>query len=116
MTIQYDRAMIDLVREIRKHLTGDDKLGVKLANPELLSELFDRYHQANSSVVLKTLIHELFRRAGDGWAEKLTKKKPEKRYISKQYRGSAQLVEAPTQKEPKSQSTPRIYRGQVIKA
>ena len=115
MAVQYDRAMITLIREIRNHLKGDDKLGVKLANPELLTEIADIYQRPDLGVILKALIHELFNHAGDEWREQLQKNQIEKRYVTKSYRGVQQLIEAPKATGQKKESTrQRIYRGQVV--
>lgn len=118
MAVQYDRAMITLIREIRNQLKGDDKLGIKLANPDLLSEIYHIYHRPNLSVVLKALIQELFNRTGDEWQEPPNKDNHEKRYITKPYRGVQQLVEVPKETnkplESNKKSSQRIYRGQIV--
>lgn len=43
LTVKYDRAMIALLREIRRHVASEVKPSIKLANPDLLYELRDIY-------------------------------------------------------------------------
>ncbi|WP_439134871.1 hypothetical protein [Pseudomaricurvus sp.] len=121
--MNFNKQMIDLVREIRRRVPSDDKPGIKLANPDLLHELIPIF-QFSTDTVTKTLIKELFSVAGDGWPERLVEKsfdvdedeydneEPKKRYITKTYRGQTELVEVNVSEEkPQIQ---RIYRGQLV--
>ena len=114
--MNFNKSMIDLVREIRRKVPADDKPGIKLANPELLSDLIPLYH-ASSNTVLKVLIKELFSMAGDPWPEALAEQEaPKQRFITKVYRGQREVIAADDRgDEARAQSKPkRIYRGQVV--
>ena len=117
MTIHYDRAMIDLVREIRKRVPSDAKPGVKLANPELFDELLI-IHTNSKDVILNTLIKELFERTGKEWSGRLEKaQQASPTYQAKVYRGQIQLEEKPKvteSSENSKESRKRIYRGRVV--
>ncbi len=121
--MNFSKQMIDLVREIRRRVASQDKPGIKLANPELLTELVPIYHRSTDTVT-NTLIKELFHLAGDDWPQRLLIRdseaerqpqatSPEKVYVTKVYRGQTQLIEVerPTRETAKPQ---RIYRGQVV--
>ncbi|MGI9277403.1 MAG: hypothetical protein ACR2PT_21470 [Endozoicomonas sp.] len=115
--MNFNKPMIDLVREIRRKVPADDKPGIKLANPDLLSDLIPLYH-ASSNTVLKVLIRELFNMAGDPWPETLAEREaPKQRFITKVYRGQREVVAADTggDEAPKKSRPKRIYRGQVVK-
>ena len=133
MAINFDRAMIELVREIRRRVPSDIKPGIKLANPDILNELTDVYF-STQDVILKTLIKELFERAGEPWPTRLLKEEATPQYQAKVYRGNTQLTETPrseakpsdtkennsanpeeaTSQKPNKRT--RIYRGRVIPA
>ncbi len=128
--VNFNKAMIDLVREIRRRAPADAKPGIKLANPELLTEMIPWYRSTNDSVA-KALLKELYTLAGDDWLEQLqeeskpavaatpahggTIEKDGKRYITKVYRGQTQLVEVPMP-PAETAATQKIYRGQVVRA
>ena len=118
--MNFNKPMIDLVREIRRRAPSDFKPGIKLANPELLSELIPWFHSTKDAVV-KALVKELFSLAGDEWIEKLDQPPStpegdsEEKYITKVYRGQTQLVEVPAEKSSAEAATERIYRGQVVR-
>jgi hypothetical protein len=108
--------MIDLVYEIRRRVDSTMKPSVKMANPELLSELAN-YHLSARDTVCKTLIKELLFLAGGSWAQLLNSPqgeapKPAKQLV-KVYRGQTQLIDAPTivSAPPKPQ---RMYRGHPV--
>ena len=123
MAVNFDRAMIELVREIRRRAPANDKPGIKLANPEILEELAVLYHKSKD-IVFKTLIKELFERAGNDSLENFTAETESKKFQSQIYRGQAKLVESKdTSSEPAAEADSeekakkrktRIYRGQVI--
>ncbi|MYM64559.1 hypothetical protein [Pseudomaricurvus sp. HS19] len=127
--VNFNKAMIDLVREIRRRAPADAKPGIKLANPDLLTEMIPWYRSSNDSVA-KALLKELYTLAGDDWLEQLQESKPAaeaapaaggtiekdgKRYVTKVYRGQTQLVEVPMP-PAESAATQKIYRGQVVRA
>lgn len=114
--MNFDKSMIDLVREIRRRAPADDKPGIKLANPDLLHELLELHHHC-ADIITKTLIKELFAMAGDPWPQLLESPTPHEdpdiRYITKVYRGQTQLVPAKdNDNQPKKPQ--RIYRGQIV--
>jgi len=115
--MNYTKPMIDLVQEIRRRVPSEHKADVKLANPDLLSELIPIYQQSTDAV-LQALLKDLFNKAGEGWREKLdVGNVPDERYITKIYRGQVQLIPASTQvtEEADKKSKPKkVYRGQVI--
>jgi hypothetical protein len=100
--MNYSKAMIDLITESRRRASSEDKPNIKLANPDVLSELNTIYHKSNDTV-LKAIIKETFHLAGGRWPDRLveslveemaeenTVKKP--RFITKVYRGQTQLIE-----------------------
>lgn len=119
--------MIDLVRELRKRAPSDAKPGLKLANPEMMSDVIDWYNQSND-VVVKALVKELCLHAGAEWLERLSQgvssdsaqgeltHTREKRFITRTYRGQTSLIEAPSQQESRQKQTvQRVYRGCAIK-
>ncbi len=116
--MNYSKAMIDLISEARRRASSDDKPSIKLANPDVLSELNIIYHKSTDTI-LKAIIKETFHLAGDNWPDKLIEPAEEDietnkpRYITKVYRGQTQLVEV-AQPEATSHKSKRIYRGQVV--
>jgi hypothetical protein len=112
--MNFNKPMIDLVREIRRRAPSDSKPGIKLANPELLHDLLPIYKNCNDTVT-KTLIKELYEMAGDPWPQALdTTEVPEERFITKVYRGQTQLIPV-SEASPKPVTKPqRIYRGQPV--
>ena len=118
--MNYSKAMIDLISEARRRASSEDKPSIKLANPDVLTELNKIYH-SSSDTVLKAIIKETFHLAGDSWPDKLLEKEEEEdlakgpRFITKVYRGQTQLIEvAPEDSLASKPKTARIYRGQVI--
>jgi len=120
--MNYNKAMIDLISEARRRAPSEDKPSIKLANPDVLSELNKIYHNS-SDTVLKAIIKETFNLAGEGWPDKLREAVEEAkkvvdvegpRYITKVYRGQTQLIEVPSVAELSAPKSKRIYRGQVV--
>lgn len=118
--MNYTKAMIDLISEARRRAPSDDKPSIKLANPEVLSELNKIYHNSTDTI-LKAIIKEAFYLAGAGWPEKLLDEvkddNPTKapRFITKVYRGQTQLTEAEPEGVMKNKAkTERIYRGRIV--
>lgn len=68
--MEYSKAMIDIVREIRKRVDKDLEPTIKLANQQLLNDLVPVYEQSKDTV-LRIIIKELFLLAGDEWPEKI---------------------------------------------
>ena len=116
----FDKTMIDLVREIRRQVCNDDRDSIKFSNPELLSALMPIY-RATPKPTVKALIKKLFLLAGENWAEPLDDNKSSTQsYLV--YRGQRlnkkkisasdddkQQTQTATSDKPK-----RIYRGQVV--
>lgn len=117
--MNYSKAMIDLISEARRRAASEDKPSIKLANPDVLSELNKIYHKSRDTV-LKAVIKETFHLAGEGWPEKLLEETEEveainaTRFVTKVYRGQTQLVEVAPAKMINEKKTQRIYRGQVV--
>lgn len=117
MSVVFDRAMIELVREIRRRVPSHVKPDIKLANPYLLSCLQVQYC-ASADVVLKTLIQGLFERAGSGWLDRLSGHAlgDGQAQVARVYRGQVSHSEPAAGPndvtcKPKAQ---RIYRGQPV--
>lgn len=119
MSVVFDRAMIELVREIRRRVPSHIKPDIKLANPYLLSCLQVQYG-ASSDVVLKTLIQGLFERAGGGWQARLTGpvEVENPAQVARVYRGQVSHTErvpsGPLDDVPCKPKAQRIYRGQPV--
>ena len=119
--MNYSKAMIDLISEARRRASSEDKPSIKLANPDVLTELNKIYHKSNDTV-LKAVIKETFNLAGEGWPEKLVESVAEDdeptqgpRYITKVYRGQTQLVEvAAGEGRHERSKTERVYRGRIV--
>lgn len=114
--MQYTKPMIELVYEIRKIVPSDMKPGVKLANPDLFSELIDHYY-SGAKTVTKALIKELLTLAGENWLHALNEQqKVVEKHHTKMYRGIVSLEEKTPDKKSDDASfqKKRIYRGQVI--
>lgn len=119
--MNYSKAMIDLISEARRRASSEDKPSIKLANPDVLTELNKIYH-GSTDTVLKAIIKETFHLAGEGWPNKLVEQVEEEskvadgpRFITKVYRGQTQLIEvAPEGYDDKKTKTERIYRGRAI--
>jgi len=112
--MNFNKAMIDLVKEIRRRSSSEAKPGIKLANPELLSELLEQYH-GSKDVVTKALIKELFSLAGDPWPDALKEQQqPDKEYSTMIYRGQVRYVETKKEPGPDSKTTQLMYRGRPV--
>mgnify|MGYP005995699721 FL=1 len=112
----YNRAMIELVYEIRRRIESEHKPNIKLANPDLLMMLVI-YYQHCDDTILKALIKELMMYAGERWVQRLhdvlDAELPEHKVNV--YRGSVSFEEtssSPTSNKPKPEL---IYRGRVVK-
>ncbi len=64
--MQYSKAMIDLVFQIRKTAPAPVKARIKLTNPELPATLIDIYKVVDDQP-LKILIYEFLNQAGPEW-------------------------------------------------
>lgn len=117
LTVKYDRAMIALLREIRRHVASDVKPSIKLANPNLLYELRDIYRAADD-VVVNALIKEMYFKAGPEWMTQLEEAIIEEKNLTlKVYRGSREVAEraerAPEQGS-ETKKKPKMYRGHPV--
>lgn len=121
--MQYTKAMIDLLKEVRRRAPAEDKPSIKLANPDVMTEV-QRLYVKSKDAVLRAIVKELFDLAGAPWDQALKTPAPPPEqdngnkdgYIIKSYRGVTQLLE---RAEQSHQSSPehakkRVYRGQVI--
>ncbi len=114
LTVKYDRAMIDLVREIRRHVHSDLKPSIKLANPDLLYELRDIYRSGNN-VIINALIKEMYFKAGPEWMAQLEQEVIEqKEFTVKVYRGHRQLAETAPEQSTSGEKKPKMYRGHPV--
>ncbi|MDO3383380.1 hypothetical protein [Gilvimarinus algae] len=116
--MQYSKPMIDLVLELRRRVPSTLKPGIKLANPDVLAELADHYHDG-ANTVTRALIKELMQLAGEPWVARLDSPEPAPSPKSqvKVYRGQVSLKEVPPAKssdDEHSSRPARIYRGQVV--
>lgn len=116
--MHYSKPMIDIVMEVRRRLPSELKPSVKLANPELLTELA-RYYPVSRDTVTRALIKELMQLAGESWPEQLNNPAtPSPKTQTKVYRGQVSLEErSDTSKasaEPEAKRPVRVYRGQVV--
>lgn len=119
--MNYSKAMIDLISEARRRAPSDDKPSIKLANPDVLYELNNIFHNSKDTI-LKAIIKEAFHLAGGEWPKKLLPQESidnaesnSPRFITKVYRGQTQLIEVNNNKAPDSPNeNKRIYRGQVV--
>ncbi len=113
--MQFTKAMIDLAKEIRRHAPSELKPSIKMANPELFSELTKFYHQTKDAV-LRALIKEICELAGDPWPQRLQDNNSDQAMTVKVYRGQARFVPKETSEKapPKKKESVRIYRGQIV--
>jgi hypothetical protein len=115
--MNFNKAMIDLVKEIRRRAPSDVKPGIKLANPELFDDLIKLYKK-EGDVVSNALIKELFELAGGPWTSRLlNNEQSNERIVTQVYRGLIQHVETNDSvliKRDPQKSKQKIYRGQVV--
>lgn len=112
--VNYDKPMIDLVQEIRRRVPSENKPSIKLANPDLLSELVILYQKTTDNV-MKALTRELMKMAGKEWETRLTTNSAAKgKYITHTYRGQTQLLEKPPTTPTVPREKKRFYRGQEV--
>ncbi len=122
MNTPYNKAMIELVYEIRRRIDSELKPDIKFANPNLLRDL-SNYYQLCQDTILKALIKELMMYAGKAWEESLSQESPiaKQQHVVKSYRGviSVEAVAAKdpieTSPLPKPTKPELIYRGQVVR-
>lgn len=116
--MQYSKPMIELVFAIRRFVSSDLKPSIKLANPDLFSEL-QRVYNTVSDAVIRALIKELFHLAGSPWPNRLEQNNEATPQSLRVYRGGIQLIDKPvtaTKETPEAaiKRKTRIYRGQVV--
>lgn len=118
--MQYTKAMIDLLKEVRRRAPAEEKPAIKLANPEVMNEV-QRLYFKSKDAVLKAIVKELFDLAGSPWDQALripaqAEESVREGYILKSYRGVTQLLERAEQAHQASpeHSKKKVYRGQVI--
>lgn len=121
-----NKVMIDLISEIRRRAPSEVKPAIKLANPDVLQEIFEVYKDSKDNI-LKALIRETFLEAGEPWISKAHRidhpeeyeeeKEETVHYITKVYRGQRQLIEVENEEHTDLdfiKSPNLIYRGQKI--
>lgn len=114
LTVKYDRAMIALLREIRRHVASEVKPSIKLANPDLLYELRDIYRSGDDAVV-NALIKEMYFKAGPEWVDQLEKAIIDEQDLTlKVYRGSRELAKVAPEQGSKSKKKSKMYRGHPV--
>lgn len=108
--------MIALIREIKQHVSPEQKPDIKLTNPSLLSELREIYLSADN-VVLNALIKEVYVKAGPEWQLEPEESLHKETTVSKKmYRGHAVIDENPS-KNTAATNKPkkvRMYRGHPV--
>ena len=114
------KAMIDLIREIRRRSPNDVKTSIKFANPDVIDELIVLYHESNDPIFI-ALVKELCVVAGPPWSlslngEQETSTEHPQKFKTKVYRGQTTLEpinnESVEEKEP--DKPVRMYRGHPI--
>lgn len=110
--MQYNKAMIDLVFQIRRAAPEDIRSQIKLSDPNLLTALPDAYPNFADSQ-LRNMVLQLLKLAGPSWEAEIQKR--ERPESGRMYRGQAteliqQKLPRPTTSRPKT----IIYRGRVI--
>lgn len=102
--MNYTRAMIDLVKEIRRRAPSEIKPSIKLANPDLLTEL-TLILDNSSDIIVVSLIKEFINLADDSWSMSASAKK----------HPSLMPSERAEREKPSAKfSSQRIYRGQLV--
>ncbi len=109
MSLTFDQPMQDLAREIKKSIPIDYQLKSKQNDASLLLELVEVY-ESSESVVLNTLITELFSRAGKQWARLLGNIKKD----SPIENISEELINDVNEPSSQSISNKQMYRGQTV--
>ena len=118
--MQFSKPMIELVFEIRRFVSPELKPAIKLANPDLFSEL-QRYYHGRANAVTKALIKELFYLAGNPWPARLAHDQENPPQSVRVYRGQVQVHDKPTpaskaEEQATQKRKTRIYRRQVVTA
>tara|TARA_R110002050_G_scaffold57423_5_gene129403 strand:+ start:334647 stop:334991 length:345 start_codon:yes stop_codon:yes gene_type:complete len=112
--VKYDRAMIDLLREIRRHVDSELKAELKLASPDLLYKLRDIYRSSDNAVI-NALIKELYFKAGPQWMVQLEEASVEQQQPSQKiYRGQPQFVEIAPEQGSGHVKKSKMYRGHPV--
>ena len=115
--MQFTKPMIELVYEIRRRVSAQDKPAVKLANPELLPTLAGMARASSCDTITTALIKELMTLAGGDWPLQLaTNAAPVERQNVRAYRGQVSHQEAQSDVVPAPARPQRIYRGRVVGA
>lgn len=109
MSLIFDQSMQDLAREIKKSIAIDYQLKSKQNDAGLLLELVEVYENSQS-VVLDTLITELFSRAGKQWARLLGSIKKDNPIETV----SEELINEVNESRPQNSGKKQIYRGQTV--
>lgn len=103
--MRFNKHMIDLLREIRRRVPSHQKPAIKLANPELISELYDAFEQSRDSIC-KVLIREFIEQ---------NRSLDEPLYDINANR-KVGITKLPQAEKNKDNRPKRVYRGQIIEA
>lgn len=103
--MRFNKHMIDLLREIRRRVPSHQKPAIKLANPELISELYDAFEQSRDSIC-KVLIREFIE-------QNRSLDEPLYDINASKKMGIAKI---PQDEKNKDERPKRVYRGQIIEA
>ncbi|MBB6521939.1 hypothetical protein [Pseudoteredinibacter isoporae] len=108
--MRFNKHMIDLLREIRRRVPSHQKPSIKLANPELIDELYIAYEQSRDSIC-QLLIRE-FIEQNRSLGEPLREDRNTRHVTIPQLSGATK-VEPENQKAERPK---RVYRGQIVEA
>ena len=73
METQFNKAIVQLIHEIKKHAPNEFQNKIVLNNPALFPELLDMYYRTDN-IILNALIRELFEQIGRSWSKLLVYK------------------------------------------
>lgn len=104
-----DRYMVNLFFEVRRNLPKSEQAKMKIASAELGEQMVAVYNTSNDENI-RLLIEVFLERAGDGWIDKIRKKKRFRGPITTNT--SQQKKRISKTKKPKSSSM--YYRGVKI--
>lgn len=68
--MEYTKALINLIQKARRTVPTELKQKIKLADPNLLSEL-ESIYKLSSDDKFKAIVREIFTHAGESWIRKI---------------------------------------------
>lgn len=108
--MQYSKAMIDLVFQIRKTAPAPVKARIKLTNPDLPATLIDIYKVVDDQP-LKILIYEFLNQAGPEWLSGLA---TARKTVAAEVPVLEDTVRDTTDTTPARPAPPREHREKVV--